>query len=614
MERRMIIKCSVVMVSHQTGPVIFAAVKSVLKQKRLAELIIVDNGNEPSVLSRLQQMALTEPRLVVMTGAGNVGFSKAANNGAAHATGEFLLILNPECLLPPDALGDMIKAFDAAPQAMLAGCWLKNPDGSEEDDGRMHLITPQTTLVETFGLARVLKNYHYLRHKPPMVTDIHEVSAISSAFMCLRTRDFQSLGGFDENFFLHIEDLDFCVRVHKAGGRIVCVPQVQVVHMISVFSEPISRFVEWHKTKGTIRYFNKHFRGQIPTMLVWLANAAVVARFGVKMTLGKIRHLIWPTRQMANTIEAKRLMVLASGLADLPERKDFLGKTVLVTGATGQVGLCIMKRLIAGGAAVLALSRNDAIPFAHEHLRWIKGDLSDKDFHLNDYLVDIVVHCAPLWHLPPVLNILANAEVKRIVAFGSTSVFGKALSPNPYEKDIVDKLSKSELEIASRCESRGIHWTVFRPTLIYGVGLDLNITTLAKFIDRFGFFFVYPPAFGRRQPVHADDLALGVLQALENPASINKAYNVSGGSILTYREMLEEVFTICQRTPRIIETTLLPFMLDILGKITRKQHINGEIARRMNDDLVFFHDEAAKDFGFNPRPFLSSGMKDIEGF
>lgn len=606
-------RCSVIMVSHQTGPVMFAAVKSVLRQKDLAELIIVDNDNPPAVVTRLQQMALTDSRLVVMTGAGNVGFAKAANDGAAHATGDFLLMLNPECLLPPDALGKIMAALESS-HATLAGCWLKNPDGSEEEGGRMHLLTPQTVIAEALGLPHVLKKYRYLNKKSPMPADTHAVAAISGACMCIRTKSFRELGGFDESFFLHIEDFDLCVRIHKSGGKIICVPSVQVTHMLSNFNEPTSRFVEWQKVKGTLRYFRKHFYGQINPLLIGIANSIVVSHFALQMTLGKIRHLLWPTRKMANTMEAKRLMILASGLADLPEKKDWYGKTVLVTGATGQVGLCVLKRLIASGAAVLALSRGNAIPFQHEHLRWIKGDLTDRNFSLQGYLVDVVIHCAPLWHLPPVIDLLADAEVKRVVAFGSTSIFGKALSQNPYEKDIVEKLAKSEMELSTRSQARGIQWTLLRPTLIYGVGLDLNITTIAKFIDRFGFFFVYPPAFGRRQPVHADDLAIAAMQAVDHPASIGKAYNVSGGEILTYRQMLEEIFTVCQRTTRIIETTFLPFMLDVFGKLINKHHINGEIARRMNEDLVFFHDEATADFGFKPRPFLSSGMKDIEGF
>ncbi len=109
-------------------------------------------------------------------------------------------------------------------------------------------------------------------------------------------------------------------------------------------------------------------------------------------------------------------------------------------------------------------------------------------------------------------------------------------------------------------------WTILRPTLIYGVGLDVSVTSIAKFIRRWGFFPVYPPAFGRRQPVHADDLALAVMQAFDNPATYGKSYNVSGGEIITYRQVLERLFALCRKKTRIIEMTILPFMLDMAGR------------------------------------------------
>ena len=185
---------------------------------------------------------------------------------------------------------------------------------------------------------------------------------------------------------------------------------------------------------------------------------------------------------------------MRSGLADLPERKDWYGKTVLVTGATSQAGP--VRRAspdrLGRGASILAVSRSEPIPFRHEHLRWLKGDLTDETFHLDGYLVDMVVHCAPLWHLPATIGLLAEAEVKRVIAFGSTSVFGKAGSKNAYERESRRKAcAKAESTSVARINAapaRHIGWTILRPTLIYGVGLDLNVTSIAKFIDRFGFF------------------------------------------------------------------------------------------------------------------------------
>ncbi len=605
--------CSVVMISYFTGPVLFASVKSVLRQQQLAELVVVNNGNPPDVIARLQQMALGEPRLKILSGGGNVGYAKACNAGAAKATGEFLLLLNPDCLLPPDALIGIMKGFSDIPGAVVAGCHMVNPDGSEQQGDRQRLLAPRYAVPELVTLHRLLRRRRPDALDMPMQLATHEVPAVSGACMCLKRADYEQLGGLDEQFFLHVEDMDLCMRVHKMRGRVICVPRVRVTHMPGAHAKVSKRFIEWHRAKGTVYYFRKHFREVMMPGMMPLLTFLVLAHFTVASLLDGARKRIAPVSHMSQSVAAKRLMILASGLAELPEKKDWHGKTILVTGATGQVGLCVLKRLIAQGAAVLAISRADAIPFEHEHLRWIKGDLTDSSLHLQGYLIDMAVHCAPLWHLPQTIDLLADAEVKRIVAFGSTSVFGKVLSRNRHEKEMVAKLSKAESDIATRCNAKNIQWTIFRPTMTYGVGLDLNITSLAKLIDRFSFMPVYPPAFGRRQPVHADDLAIAVIQAAGTTTSIGRSYNLSGGDVLTYREMLEKLFAVCHKKPRIIETTLLPFLLSVAGKILRKKHINGEIARRMNDDLVFFHDEAARDFAFNPRPFLSGGIKDIEG-
>lgn len=606
--------CSVILVSYHTGPVLFVSVKSALRQKQLAEVILVDNGNPPATFARLLQMSLTEPRLKIITGHGNIGFAKACNLGAKEATGDFLLLLDSDCLLPPDALERTMAAFTDVPGAMLAGCRILEPDGSDYHDSRGCLLTPQIFVSQTLGLDRLQKLRRMREPKPVPPTTTHEVAAISSAFMCLRRSDFGRLQGLDENFFLQVNAFDLCLRVRAACGKVIRVPQVMVTHMPGHAVYGALRFVEWQKTQGIVQYFKKHFRKQrIPGFLI-LVEMLLEIRCAVKVIIGGIKNLARTEPVMEQSVAAKRLMILASGVAELPETKTLQDTTVLVTGATSQVGLCVLRRLLAAGASVLALSRGEAIPFQYERLRWIKGDLTDKALRLDDYLADVMVHCAPLWHLPPTIDLLAESQVKRVIAFGSTSVFAKALSKNDFEKDMVANLRRAETEIAEHCTAKKMDWTILRPTLTYGVGLDVNVTSLAKLIRRFGLFPVYPPAFGRRQPVHADDLALAVLQALANPETYSKSYNISGGEIITYREMLERLFKLCHKKLWIIPTTLLPFILDVAGIILRKKHINGEIARRMNDDLVFFHDEAKRDFGFSPRTFLSGGIRDIEGF
>lgn len=600
-------RCSVIIISYHTGPIVFSVVKHALRQQPLTELILVNNGNPPAVLTRLQQMALTEPRLKIITGDESLGIAKGYNTAVAQATGEYIVLLAANALLPPLALQRAMDGLQNMPRAMLVGGMLKNADGTVRAESFRPILTPQ----RFFGAMNILRCN---KSKLDLPQQNVEVPAISDAFMCMRKSDYDALGGFDEDYFVRLEDMDLCVRVHQAGGAIICVPRIE----ISFFKDGVrrypSRLAEWHEAKGLHHYFDKHFRKQlIPGAMGILKLAIWVRSFSRQFFFHLCRFCIAP-HKLQYSRAAKRVMALASGLIELQEKQDWENKTILVTGATGQVGLCVIRRMLASGASVLALTRGTAIPYAHERLQWIQGDLQDPDFTLGDYAVDVVVHCASLWYAPATIPILARAGVKRIIAFGSTSVFTKALSENAYEKDVVERLKKAEMELAAKSEVHGIQWTLLRPTLIYGLGLDANITSLAKSIDALRFFPVYPPAFGRRQPVHADDLAIAVMQALSTGKTVNKAYNLAGKDILTYREMLERIFHVCKIKPWIIPTTLLPFILDVVGLLRGKPHMNGEIARRMNEDLVFFHDEATQDFDYRPRGFLISGIKDIEGF
>ena len=134
-------------------------------------------------------------------------------------TAEFLLLLNPDCLLPPDALTDMMDGFNEVAGAMLAGCWLQNPDGSEQRGGRRQLLTPMTALAEALALHRFFKVNRLNDYQTPMPSVTHEVPSISGAFVCMRVVDFQRMRGMDEGFFLHVEDLDLCMRVAMPGAR-----------------------------------------------------------------------------------------------------------------------------------------------------------------------------------------------------------------------------------------------------------------------------------------------------------------------------------------------------------------------------------------------------------
>jgi N-acetylglucosaminyl-diphospho-decaprenol L-rhamnosyltransferase len=273
-----------VLVSYQTGPILFQAVSSALQQTKVSQVIVVDNGNPESVLNILSRRFSADPRFLLLTGHGNIGFSQGCNLGARHATGEILLLLNPDCIVPGNGVNALLRISSG-----LEGDWmltprLVNPDRSEQLSARREILTPWIAFVEGFRLYKLCPNHPYLKrfnhHDNPQPDEVQEIPVASGACLMLSRASYEAIGGMDESFFFHVEDVDFCMRFRKAGGKIFYSPHVSFVHALG--SSEVSRtYVEWHKTLGFKRYFKLHFTGVYPPGFVGFVNACITLRFAV---------------------------------------------------------------------------------------------------------------------------------------------------------------------------------------------------------------------------------------------------------------------------------------------------------------------------------------------
>jgi nucleoside-diphosphate-sugar epimerase len=278
------------------------------------------------------------------------------------------------------------------------------------------------------------------------------------------------------------------------------------------------------------------------------------------------------------------------------------GPSIIVSGASCQIGHFLLPRLAKAGFQVHALSRHakadDGGP-----VTWHQADLAGSQ--ALELQADGLIHLAPLTLLPGLLPRLDTTRLSRIIAFGSTSRYTKAGSADPAERAFAEDLEKAENTLAEFCKARHIHWTIFRPTLIYGCGRDKNVTVIARFLRRFRIFPLLGGDGGLRQPVHADDLALACLQAWEKPAAFDRGYNLSGGEVMTYRAMVERIFRAEALAPRFLPVPLPLLRLAIrsLRLIPRYRYLSMEMVDRMAADLSFDHADAQRDFGFAPRGF-----------
>ncbi len=273
--------------------------------------------------------------------------------------------------------------------------------------------------------------------------------------------------------------------------------------------------------------------------------------------------------------------------------------TVLVLGATSLIGGYLERALADAGVRYTQVSR--APPPLD--LCWLQADLGDPDLAARLPATHLVYSLSPIWLLPPALDALKAAGMRRLVAFSSTSVFTKAESPDASEREVAARLAQAEAAVIAFCEANGVAWTILRPTLIYDEGRDGNVSRLAALIRRFGVLPVSGRGDGLRQPVHAQDLAVGAAAAAGVKAAHDRAYDLPGGETLTYREMAGRIFDSLNKRRLILQ---LPAWLwaAIFGAVRRfLPGATAAMGRRMETDLTFDGSPAARDFGWAPRPF-----------
>jgi hypothetical protein len=285
---------SVIVVSYHTGSVLFDAINRILQQPCKVELILVNNGNSADVTNQLQLMAAATPHMIIINNAHNLGFSKACNQGAAVASGAIYVMLNPDCLLSSNSLPRLLDITSTLPDHWLLGPDLRNLDNSPQRGARRDRLTPWLAFIELTRLDRIAPRHPYFRrmnHHQDLPIDTIEVPAISGAFMAMSASDFHQLQGFDPEYFLHVEDLDFCYRWHKQGWHIYFTPHLRLTH-IQGTSRVTHWFVEWHKAQGFVRYFHNHFHLYYPAPFMWLLDAAVYTRFIVQSLRLTLRALL----------------------------------------------------------------------------------------------------------------------------------------------------------------------------------------------------------------------------------------------------------------------------------------------------------------------------------
>jgi GT2 family glycosyltransferase len=273
---------AVIIVTRNTRALTSAALRSVFESRdALAkEVVVVDNGSTdetPQVLPR------EFPQANFIRSETNLGFARANNVGAGATTGQFLLLLNSDARLNPEALAEAVGWLRAHPDCGVAGGQLLNPDGSRQNS-IANFPTLATELLNK-SLLRWLCPRRFPGKEQPLAEPL-EVETVIGALMLIRREVWQALGGLDERFFFFFEETDFCLRTRKLGWKVFHLPHVQVWHEQGGSARQMSVAARIEYWRSRYAYFQKNcgplarglLRGGLCARLLadWLASGLLV--------------------------------------------------------------------------------------------------------------------------------------------------------------------------------------------------------------------------------------------------------------------------------------------------------------------------------------------------
>ena len=264
---------------------------------------------------------------------------------------------------------------------------------------------------------------------------------------------------------------------------------------------------------------------------------------------------------------------------------------ILVIGASSQIGHFLLPRLAAAGEDVLPLGRRPR----ESDIGWVTGQLPGEMPTLPP--LKAIVCLGPLNWLAEWLARTRLPGTPHIVATSSMSAETKRDSSNPEERDLSRILREAETQLSTTCASRGMPWTIFRPTLVYGAGLDKSLTPVVQTALR-RHVFPLPAGRGQRQPVHADDIAAAIVAALQLPAGRNRTFAIGGGERLSAAEM----FRRARRTAGAI-TFPVPIPRFILNAAVLVSPAMRGPVHRLDSDLIADNQALEAALGIHPRAF-----------
>lgn len=257
------------------------------------ELIVADNASPDGSLAGFREYAKETiiKSFHVVDNGGNIGFAKGNNNAMDRSSGRYVLFLNPDTIVYPKTLTRMVEFMDEYSDAGAATCKIEIPNGGRDESSHRGFPTPWNAFTHFSGLEKLFPKSQIFSGYTQGYKDfekVHDVEAISGAFLLVRREVGEQLGWWDEEYFFYGEDLQFCYDIRKKGYKIYYVPDVSILHYggvssgikkqshhITTADKEHKKVMQGHRFEAMRIFYRKNYYKRYPKVLSWLVYTGI---------------------------------------------------------------------------------------------------------------------------------------------------------------------------------------------------------------------------------------------------------------------------------------------------------------------------------------------------
>jgi len=256
----------VVIVNWNSGDMLSNCVSSIWNGNydSLGKIIIVDNDSEDGS----ENLQIKSSQVLLIKNPSNYGFAKSCNIGAQHAESDYVLFLNPDTVLEPNTLQKTINYMEEDGNEMvgISGIQLYYEDGTIARHSS-RFPTPFSFFMRSSGLHKIFLSLDHVLSEWNHL-DTSEVPHVIGAYFFVRRKLFVSLDGFDERFFVYLEDLDFSLRADRLGFKTHFIATIKSMHIAGGISRQIKAKRLFYSLRSRIIYSYKHFNFLSATLIL----------------------------------------------------------------------------------------------------------------------------------------------------------------------------------------------------------------------------------------------------------------------------------------------------------------------------------------------------------